>query len=269
MSIQAHAYLGNLLGLHVCGNSQEFFMGGGGGYSDRTECGLCFNDQQLIQNQSLLQMNQCAYHKGFSPSTSRPDSLPFHIDQQDLEIDQYLLLQSATLRQVLQEQRKQQTAELLKSIESRVQMLMAHKDQEIFHAAQKAAELQELVARLEMESEAWRRLAEEKEAMASSLNNALEELRKDGNCSTSRPDEPRFEVENRGAEGLEDGEETGENTMMEEAAAITCRGCGCRGASVVFLPCQHLCTCRMCSEVLDFCPVCDTAKKACLEALIG
>ncbi|KAK4754617.1 hypothetical protein SAY87_002721 [Trapa incisa] len=268
MAIQAQAYQGDLLGLPVCGNSQEFFKGVGG-YGDAIHgdngCGLSFNGQQFIQKQVR---KQSAYHKGFSPSTSRPQSLPSQIDQHDLEIDQYLHLQSARLRLALQQQRKQQTAELLKRIETRSQMLIAHKDQEISHAVQKTSELQELLARLEMEREEWRRLAEEKEAMATSLNNTLEELRKDRACSTSKPQEPCFEVDNRGAGEPEEGEGTGENTMVVEGAAA-CRGCGCRGASVVFLPCRHLCTCEMCSEVLDFCPVCDTAKKACLEALMA
>lgn len=182
--------------------------------------------------------------------------------------DRNLMSQNERLRLALQEQRRQQTAELLKRIESKAQMLMAQKDQEMAQAAQKTAELQELAARLEMEREAWRRLSEEKEAMVVSLNNTLEELRRDRACSTSRPAEPCYEIENRGTSRREDVEETGENRVVEAAAVDPCRGCGCRGASVLFLPCRHLCACGPCAASLDSCPVCHTAKKACLEALI-
>lgn len=177
------------------------------------------------------------------------------------------------MRLALQEHRKRQTAELLKGIESKTQMLMSQKDQEIAKAAHKTAELQEFLARLEMESETWRRLAEENQAMVVSLNNTLEELRRDRACSTSSPSESCFVVENRGTGRPELEESSGENRVVvveeEEAVVAPCRGCSSRGATVLLLPCRHLCACGPCAAFLDFCPVCNAAKKACIEALIA
>lgn len=172
--------------------------------------------------------------------------------------------QNERLRLALQEQRKQQMTELMKRVESKTQMLMTQKDQEMAQAAQKTAELQELLARLEMECEAWRRLAEENEAMVVSLNNTLDELRRDRACSTSSPSESCYVVENRGTSrpgAVEEG--TGENSPV-----ASCRGCGSGGACMLFLPCRHLCACAPCSAFLDFCPVCSGEKKACIEAVI-
>lgn len=158
--------------------------------------------------------------------------------------------------------------ELLRRIESKTQMLMTQKDQEIAQATRKTAELQEFLARLEMETDAWRRLAEENRAMVASLNNTLEELRRDRACSTSSPSETCFQVRNnRGERQVDEQEGTGENAVVAEAVVSACKGCGSRAASVLFLPCRHLCACGPCAAFFDFCPVCRTAKKACIEAL--
>ncbi|PKI52447.1 hypothetical protein CRG98_027139 [Punica granatum] len=298
MAIQAQAYQDNLLGFPVCGNSQDFFMANGDGSGVNGCGGSDFNAQQLLrkqlQQQFIMQQQQQRNHqslyldstrvsgvgdKRFAPVMYQPQSqsIPALIDQHDREIDQYLRMQNERLRVALQEQRKRQMAELLKRAESRSQMLIAQKDQEIAQASQKAAELQDLLVKLEMESEAWRRVAQENEAMVSSLNNTLDELRRDRACSTSGPLESCCEVGNRGAiRSSDDQEGIGENIVPaggvartgEVAALASCRGCGARAANVLFLPCRHLSACGTCAAVLDFCPVCNTAKKACMEALI-
>ncbi|KAK4757186.1 hypothetical protein SAY87_007313 [Trapa incisa] len=285
MAVHARAFQDGLLGFPPCGNPQGLFaenvaINGGNG------CWLNLNiQQQLLQKQvQLQQRNQSLPLEGaqsngvvdrrFSPSaSSQPLILQVHaqIDRQWEEVDAYLHLQNERLRLVVQECRKRQMAELLRVIESKTQMLMNQKDQEIALAAQKTAELQELLARLEVDNEAWRRLAEENQAMVVSLNNTLEELRVDRVCSTSTPSESYFVVNGVATAcrpELEEG--SGENGVMVETATAVgyCRGCGSREATVLILPCRHLCSCGPCAAVLDFCPVCNAEKKACVEALI-
>lgn len=113
MAIQAQAYQGSPLGLPVRGNSQEFFVGGlcGDGINGGNGCGLNFTSQQSLQKQLQQQMNQSAYfdgsringanRNGFSPWTSRPQSLHAQIDRQDQEIDRYLLLQVSIFRKTV------------------------------------------------------------------------------------------------------------------------------------------------------------------------
>ncbi|GMJ13861.1 hypothetical protein HRI_005055300 [Hibiscus trionum] len=82
-------------------------------------------------------------------------------------------IESQRLRLLLQEQRKQQFAVLTKKIKSRACVLLGQKHVEIAKATNKTMELQNLLKRLEMESQAWQRMTHENEAMVFSLNNHL------------------------------------------------------------------------------------------------
>ncbi|KAK4785458.1 hypothetical protein SAY86_002147 [Trapa natans] len=284
MAVHARAFQDSLLGFAPCGNSQGLFPENVG-FNGGNGCWLNFSSQQqLLQKQQRKEGTQSngVVDRRLSPTASQPQSLQVHaqVGRQWGEIDTYLHLQNQRLRLVVQEYRKRQMSELLKAIESKTQMLMDQKDQEIVLASQKTAELQEHLARLEMDNLAWRRLAEQNQAMVVSLNNTLEELRMDRACSTSTststPSESCFVVENMvgAARRPEYVEGTGENMAAGAGAAAVaatvacCRGCGSREATVLILPCRHLCSCGPCAAVLDFCPVCNAEKKACIEALI-
>ena len=66
---------------------------------------------------------------------------------------------------MLQEQRKQQVAALLKKAELDALLMLGRKDEQIAQAAKKRAELEEFLRRLEAENLSWRRVAQENEAM--------------------------------------------------------------------------------------------------------
>lgn len=152
----------------------------------------------------------------------------------------------------MQEQRKQHTAELLKTVESKTILILNQKDQELAAAAQRTVQLQSFLQKLEMESHVWRRAVEEKEAVVVSLNNTLKQLSRDR--------------ESRSGGADKNDEELGENEVG--SFADPCKNCNTRDSCVLFLPCRHLCSCKTCEALLGFCPVCRTAKKATLEALI-
>lgn len=171
----------------------------------------------------------------------------------------------------LQEQRKQQVATLLKKMESETVYLLRQKDEEIAEAVKKRVELEDFLSKLEAENEAWRRVAEENEAMVLSLHNTLEEMREKTyysfkfNNGMVTEDAESCCDESRGSYREMEEEEEEEDVARK---MMVCKSCDSGKSSFLFLPCRHLCSCKNCEAFLKACPVCKTPKKASIEALI-
>lgn len=177
---------------------------------------------------------------------------------------------------------------LVKRLESRGQALLLQKDQEMARAWQRTAELEEIVKKLEFESQTWQRIAQENEAKVASLKIALEQqLRERASCGSNDGDGAEdAESYCCGANG--DGTGTVEVQEQENRAVTTggfeagwrgergtttpttmaCKACNSRASCVLFLPCRHLCSCKACEGFLDRCPLCATAKQDTVEALL-
>ncbi|KAH6777062.1 high-affinity nickel-transport family protein [Perilla frutescens var. frutescens] len=152
--------------------SSGFVFGGCQDLLTENACGLnnlCFNLQQHESMQRIPKIIDDHY--------SISQIISAQIENQKIEIDHYINSQNERLRMALQEQRKQQLAVLVKKYESKMESLMKRKEEEILKAANKNMELLECVKRMEMERQAWQRLAQEKEAMAASLNTTIQRLR--------------------------------------------------------------------------------------------
>uniref|UniRef100_A0A2N9ISE7 RING-type domain-containing protein n=1 Tax=Fagus sylvatica TaxID=28930 RepID=A0A2N9ISE7_FAGSY len=311
MAIQAQLYPENH-GFPLCG-SQDWIMdnngcgGGGGGGSGIGYGGFnyfCFNlqqKQQLQQQQRVQQLqnqqqrNQNLFFDNMASTLKNnpnintinnnshqsmlyPQSIASQFEKQNQEIDHYIRIQNERLRLVLQEQRKQHLASLVKKIEAKTSTLLRQKDEEIAQAVNRTMELEDFLRRLEAENQAWQRVAQENEAMVVSLNNTLEQVKErapfgfysngaedcESCCYVNREQEEEVlqekTEENRGVEGCE----------IEEQRKMTmvCKGCNSRSSCMLFLPCRHLCSCKACEPLLDSCPVCTMEKKASIEALI-
>ncbi|KAL6346652.1 hypothetical protein AAG906_000270 [Vitis piasezkii] len=169
MAIQAQLYSENL-GFSL-GGSQEWVDNGCVGFN-----GSCFNLQQhqqqymqQLQSQQEQIQSQRNYQNFFldnslmgstlknSPNYGSSQSLASQFDNQRQEIDQFITLQSERLRLVLQEQRKQQLAALMRKVESKALALLRQKDEEIAKATNRAMELEDFLRKLEMENQAWQR----------------------------------------------------------------------------------------------------------------
>ncbi|KAF7829555.1 putative BOI-related E3 ubiquitin-protein ligase 2 [Senna tora] len=232
MAVQAHFYSENT-GLPVYlqdwSGSQVFGIDNGLLFSS-----LPYPPQpQPQQHQSLgFECNQMASP---SPSFSRNTfpSIPFsqalndQLEIQRHEIDRMLLSQNEKLRHALQLQRKQQVAMLVNGLESKSMSLIRQKEDDLAEAKKKSIELEDWLRKAEIESEAWQRIAREKEAMVMSLTSKLEEVKE------------RRVWDRQRAEDTE-----------------SCSG-------------PHLCSCYFCEALLEFCPVCKSAKEGCLEVLLA
>ncbi|TQD96359.1 hypothetical protein C1H46_018125 [Malus baccata] len=283
MAIEAQMYSKNL-GFPLFG-SQDWMVencgGGIGGFSQfsfnaqqKHQLQQQFQQQQLqLQNQQqIMDQNLCFENSIPVPTlennssnimaSSFSQTFEAQAAKQRQEIDQYIRLQSERLRMMLQEQRKQQLAMLLKKIDSKTQVLLKQKDEEITQANRRQMELEDFLRKLEAENLAWQRVAQENEAMVMTLNNTLEQYRERAMfCNVNGGEDAESCCGNyREEEGESDG---GGGKKMK-----ACRRCNSGSSCVLFLPCRHLCSCKDCEAVLDYCPVCRTPKKASIEALL-
>ncbi|KAE8672877.1 GDP-mannose 3,5-epimerase 1-like [Hibiscus syriacus] len=248
MAIQAQLYSDNI-GFPLCCSLDGNGHGNGNGNGGFNQ--FCFGNQQL-QQQHQLQIQQ-------------PGNQSFCFEENDESIDQFIKSQNERLRLLLQEQRKQQVLLMAEKLESKATPLFSQKEAELARAANRTMELQNLLNKLETENQAWRRVAQENEAIVVSLNNTLEQLQQQQDQAGCRFDGD--------AESCCGGTEEENNNRglveTKKKASMVCKCCNSRSSCVLFLPCRHLCSCKDCEAFLDCCPLCRTAKKATIEALIS
>ncbi|KAL0739454.1 hypothetical protein Bca4012_015664 [Brassica carinata] len=239
------------------------FIGTGG-----SEFSLINNDGGIRIDQSYMNNNTLQSQKDYNQQAlfhhqqNRSQSiLDVHMEKQRQEIDQFIRIQSERLRYALQEQRKQETETILRTMKTKALVLMAQKEEEMSRALSKNIELENLLRKMETENQTWQRMAHENEAMVASLNSTLEQVReRAATCSddaTAAEDEGSF---CGGGDG--DG-------FPGKKINSCCWNCGSSGETrVLFLPCRHLCCCTGCEAGLVLCPICGTPKKNRIEAFI-
>ncbi|KAK9666786.1 hypothetical protein RND81_14G211100 [Saponaria officinalis] len=209
-------------------------------------------------------------------SMSFSQSLSFQLEKQRQEIDKYINLQNERLKFAIQEQRKQQLREAIKKLELKAVQLLKQKDDEISEATKKSLEFQEIIRKLEVENQAWQKVASQNEEMVLSLSNTLEQLQQQNQqqqgCSSSSSNcvddaESCCNISDNNEKNTSVAEKTEENRGVDTKKL--CKKCKTRKVSMLMLPCKHLCCCKSCDAVIDVCPVCKSPKMASIEALIS
>ncbi|KAK7307748.1 hypothetical protein VNO77_41080 [Canavalia gladiata] len=226
---------------------------------------LSFGDQQQrlqLHNQQQQQQQQQGFHS--SPFLSLfSEGLASQIKQQRDEIDQFLQAQGEQLRRALVEKRQRHYRALLRAAEESVTRRLREKEAEVEKATRRNAELEARVAQLSVEAQVWQTKAKTQEATAVSLQAQLQ------NAMVSGGGEDVVSC----AMGVEGQAEDAESAYIDpERVALwgpKCRGCAKRLASVVLLPCRHLCICTQCDTHFRACPVCLTVKNSTLEVYLS
>jgi E3 ubiquitin-protein ligase BOI and related proteins len=161
---------------------------------------------------------------------------------------------------------KRQWQELARAVLSSAARRLREKETELDAARRRNAELEERLRQAAAESRAWRGLAGGHEAVSAELRAAL-----DHHLMLLRGAAADV-VEGFGESAAADDAQSScclvsKDGPANTAAASTystanwaCRACGKGEASVLLLPCQHLCLCKACEPRLDACPVCLAAK---------
>lgn len=255
---------------------------------NQAESGLTYNNiisaprkrsrESLINdfNNNFTVPQQKKLSSGLSSSFLDQD-IAFQIQQQQSEIDRFIVQHTEKVRLELEEQRRRESRMLVSAIQERIVKKLQEKDEEIQRMGKLNWVLQERVKSLFVENQIWRDLAQSNEAAANSLRSNLEQVlahvseegHHTGNCPATAAPEDDAES----CCGSNDyGHETEADGRLVEGANATdavvgggdrmCKRCGVRESKVLLLPCRHLCLCTMCGSTLLNCPVCDSVMNA-------
>ncbi|RWW40636.1 hypothetical protein BHE74_00053935 [Ensete ventricosum] len=209
------------------------------------------------------------------PASPLTQDLVSHLSYQNAEIDELIRLQRERLRSGLEEVHNRHCKALLWCVEQRVAKRLREEEAELEKARRRNAELEETVRQLTAETEMWFGVAKNNESVAASLranleqvllHNAAAALVKEGYGDTDDDAQScRSAVGDR-------RHATSAATEAEEVRRWprkACRSCGERDVCVLLLPCRHLCLCKSCESLIDACPVCGSAKNACLQIVMS
>ncbi|CAM8888269.1 unnamed protein product [Rhodiola kirilowii] len=216
---------------------------------------LSFPDQHQRQ-----QMNPDLNHSLFFS-----DYINHQMKEQQAEIDQLLHFQGEQLKRVLSDKRQRQYRAILTATEELVVRQLGEKQAEFQKAVRRNAELEARAVQLSMEAQVWQAKARAQESAAESLQSQLQQALISGG--------------RRDADGMEEGQaDDAESVHIDPdrvAMADTqnlgpvCKACRRRPASVVLLPCRHLCICAECDGAVAACPYCFTMKNSSVEVFLS
>ncbi|CAH2078505.1 unnamed protein product [Thlaspi arvense] len=182
-------------------------------------------------------------------------------NQQQSEIDRFVAQQTEKLRIEVEARQQTQTQMLAAAVQNAIAKKLKEKDDEIVRVRNLNWVLQERVKSLYVENQIWRDIAQTNEATANNLRTNLDQvLAQIETFPTASPAVVEDDAESSCGSCCDGGGNGGDAIT---AARGGCKRCGEREASVLVLPCRHLCLCTVCgSALLRTCPVCDSVMNA-------
>lgn len=141
--------------------------------------------------------------------------------------------------------------------------IIKQKEAEAEKAARCNAELSARASQLSAEAEIWQAKARAQEAVAAALQAQLQQAMVSGGACVSTGQE----VAAREAEDAESSYIDPERVVVVSGPG--CKACGKRVASVVLLPCRHLCVCSECDDVVQSCPLCLSFRSSSIQVYMS
>lgn len=176
------------------------------------------------------------------------------------------------MRRTLADKRQRHYLALLGLAEESVARKLREKDAEMEKATRRYAELEARAAQLSVEAQVWQAKARAQEAAAASMQAQLQQLvmsgqdRRAGVAAADDGGGPGSAAEGQVAEDAESAYVDPDRVV---ASGPSCKACRSRAASVVLLPCRHLCVCTECDSVVQACPVCFAARNSSVEIYLS
>lgn len=229
---------------------------------------LSFGDQ--IQQHQQQQQQQIQQHQPTLFSLLSED-LALQSKQQTDELNYFLHAQGEQLRRTLAEKRQRHYRALILAAEEAMARRMREKEAEVEKAALRNAELEAKAAQFCLEAQSWRAKAQAQEAQTAQLQAQLQHaISVVGPSCGAHQQKREREVDGVGCTGeVEDNESAYVDPVSERRVnSPSCKVCQKRVASVVLLPCRHLCVCRDCDDVVQACPLCLSLRTAGVEVYL-
>lgn len=213
--------------------------------------------QQHNHNHNLVRQSSSA----FLPLLT--DDFASNFKRQQDEIDQFLQAQEEQLRRTLAEKRHRHYRALLDAVEESVARRLREREAEVEKATRRNAELEARAAQLSVEAQVWQAKARAQEATAVSLQAQLQQAMSGGGCDGG-------DGGTAGVEGQADDAESA-HIDPERVASLgpSCKACRKRLASMLLLPCRHLCLCTDCDQVAQTCPLCLSKRSSSVEVYLS
>lgn len=235
---------------------------------------LAFGDQS---HQHQLQQQQQQQQQSVSPQSFKSsilfsilteDFLASHIKKQQDEIDRYLQVQGEQLRRTLEDKRKRHYHALILAAEESTARRLREKETEVEKAASRNAELEARASQLTALVHAWQVKAREQEVTAATLQAQLQQVMMNGG-NMSMPERDDGCGGGICGEAEDAGSAYVDPDRVVESTGPSCKACRNRFASVVLLPCRHLCLCTECDAVAQYCPLCRSIRSSSVEVFLG
>ncbi|XP_062073793.1 BOI-related E3 ubiquitin-protein ligase 1-like isoform X2 [Humulus lupulus] len=226
---------------------------------------------QQQQSQQLQQLNQSSSSSSFLSVMA--EDFASQIKQQRDEIDQFLQAQGEQLRRTLAEKRQRHYRALLSAAEEWIARRLREKEAEMEKATRRNAELEARAAQLSVEAQVWQAKVRAQEATAASLQAQLQQAIMNGG-GRGLVDEGGVSCAGGAEGGIEGQAEDAESAYVDPdrvtaASGPSCKACRKRVASVVILPCRHLCLCTECDRVVQACPLCLSLRNSSVEVFLS
>ncbi|KQJ93125.1 E3 ubiquitin-protein ligase BOI [Brachypodium distachyon] len=208
--------------------------------------------------------------------TTRPeiDAIMAEMEKENKEIDYYFRVQVEQLCKHVREMKQKQMVSFVASVERRFGKRLREKELELETMNKKSKELNEQIRQVAMEVQSWQSAALYNQSVASSLKTQLMQVVAE-QANLTREGTGDSEEENAGSGQNINATPGGffESSLLLGGSKSTaagalraaCRWCGAKEASVLVMPCRHLCLCTDCEKVTDACPVCRFPKSGSVE----
>ncbi|XVE85100.1 hypothetical protein DITRI_Ditri17bG0064800 [Diplodiscus trichospermus] len=205
--------------------------------------------------------------KGPSMILSLGDSVRSELDRQKEEFDQYIKIQEEHMTKGIRDMEPRHMASFLAAIEKGVSKKLMEKDIELETMNCKNKELIERIKQVATEAQNWHYRAKYNESIVNVLKSNFQQAISQGaeqgkeGFGDSEVDDAASYIDPNNFFSIPVGAgksvSRNQHGMKEQ---MICWACKSKEASILLMPCRHLCLCKDCDVLISVCPVCQVMK---------